>query len=96
MQVVVGRSINMAISARGRDGLKGIGCEELITSKGIEMHSRMIHDLKGNMSPVQYDSKGRSIISIDRRLINELLLTGNCYFALGLKLNFTIILIFRG
>jgi kynurenine 3-monooxygenase len=76
MEVVVGRSINMAISVRGRQGLSGIGCEELITSKGIEMHSRMLHDLKGNMSAVQYDSKGRCILSIDRRYINELLLSG--------------------
>jgi kynurenine 3-monooxygenase len=76
MKAVVGRSINMAISVRGREGLNRIGCEDLITSKGIEMHSRMLHDTKGQMSAVPYDSKGRCILSIDRRYINELLLTG--------------------
>jgi len=75
MKMVVGRSINMAISVRGREGLRGIGCEELVTSKGIEMHSRMIHDLKGGMTAVPYGKKGQSILSIDRRFINELLLT---------------------
>lgn len=76
MKAVVGRSINMAISVRGREGLNGIGCEKLITDNGIEMHSRMLHSLKGYMTAVPYDTKGRSILSIDRRFINELLLTG--------------------
>lgn len=34
MKAVVGRSINMAISVRGREGLKRIGAEERITSLG--------------------------------------------------------------
>ena len=76
MKAVVCRSINMAISVRGREGLNRIGCEDLITSKGIEMHSRMLHDTKGQMSAVPYDSKGRCILSIDRRYINEILLHG--------------------
>ena len=73
-KVVKGRSINMAMSVRGREGLKRIGAEESITSKGIEMHSRMLHDTKGNMSAIPYGKEGESILSIDRRYLNELLL----------------------
>ena len=66
MKVVIGRSINMAMSTRGREGLKRIGAEESITSKGIEMYSRMLHDLKGNMNAVPYGKKDQCILSIDR------------------------------
>ena len=76
MKVVVGRSINMAMSVRGREGLKRIGAEESITSKGIEMYSRMLHDTKGNTKVVPYGKKSQCILSIDRRYLNELLLTG--------------------
>ena len=34
MKVVIGKSINMAISARGREGLRRIGAEERITALG--------------------------------------------------------------
>ena len=76
MKVVVGRSINMAMSVRGREGLRGIGAEEAITSKGIEMYSRMLHDTKGNMNAVPYGKESECILSIDRRYLNELLLSG--------------------
>lgn len=76
MKVVVGRSINMAMSVRGREGLNRIGAEERITSKGIEMYSRMLHDVKGNMSAVPYGKSTECILSIDRRYLNELLLSG--------------------
>lgn len=76
MKVVVGRSINMAISARGREGLKRIGAEERITSKGIEMYSRMLHDTSGKTDAVPYGKKTECILSIDRRYLNELLLNG--------------------
>ena len=76
MKVVVGRSINMAMSVRGREGLKRIGAEESITSKGIEMYSRMLHDTKGSTKAVPYGKKSQCILSIDRRYLNELLLSG--------------------
>lgn len=75
MKVVAGRSINMAMSVRGREGLRGVGAEESITSKGIEMYSRMIHDVRGEMSAIPYGKKSQCILSIDRRYLNELLLT---------------------
>jgi kynurenine 3-monooxygenase len=78
MRAVAGRSINMALSVRGREGLRGIDCENAVVSKGIEMHSRMLHDTKGRMSSAQYGKEGQSILSIDRRYMNEILLTGTC------------------
>jgi kynurenine 3-monooxygenase len=76
MKVVIGRSINMAMSVRGREGLRGIGAEEAITSKGIEMYSRMLHDTRGNTNAVPYGKQSECILSIDRRYLNELLLNG--------------------
>ena len=77
MKVVAGRSINMAMSVRGREGLKRINAEEAITSKGIEMYTRMLHDTLGNMTSVPYGKSSQCILSIDRRYLNELLLNGN-------------------
>lgn len=39
------------------------------------MYSRMLHDLKGVMSAVPYGKKSQCILSIDRRYLNELLLS---------------------
>lgn len=74
MKVVAGRSINMAISVRGREALRQIGAEEAIVSKGIEMYSRMLHDQTGKMTSVPYGTATQSILSIDRRFLNEILL----------------------
>lgn len=75
MKQVAGRSINMAMSVRGREALRQIGAEESITSKGIEMFSRMLHNAKGDCSAVPYGKATECILSIDRRYLNELLLT---------------------
>merc|ERR1719350_469438 len=39
------------------------------------MYSRMIHDTKGNTGAVPYGKDDQYILSIDRRFLNELLLT---------------------
>ena len=75
-EIVSGRSINMAMSVRGRAAIRGVGAEESICSKGIEMYSRLIHDTKGNTNTVPYGKSNQCILSIDRRFLNELLLTG--------------------
>ncbi|KAL7878009.1 hypothetical protein SRHO_G00046520 [Serrasalmus rhombeus] len=58
-KVVKGRSINLALSHRGRQALKHIGIEEKIVSMGIPMHARMIHSLNGKQSPIPYGKKGQ-------------------------------------
>lgn len=42
-----GRSINLALSCRGRQALKAIGLEDQVVSRGIPMRARMIHSLSG-------------------------------------------------
>ena len=57
MEVVRGRSINLALSVRGREALKRVGIEEDIRHVGIPMYARMIHDLDGTRRPIQYGKK---------------------------------------
>jgi len=73
--VVRGRSINLALSKRGRDALADVGLEDTIVEIGTPMHSRMIHDLDGTRRPIPYGKEGQAILSIDRRYLNEVLLT---------------------
>ncbi|MEQ2255102.1 hypothetical protein ILYODFUR_010291 [Ilyodon furcidens] len=74
-KVVRGRSINLALSHRGRQALKHVGMEQKIVSKGIPMHARMIHSLSGKQSPIPYGRKGQYILSVDRTNLNKELLT---------------------
>ena len=69
-----GRSINLALSARGREALKIIGLEKIVLDKAIPMHARMIHSVSGNMTAQPYGNPSQCIYSVDRRNLNELLL----------------------
>ena len=73
MKDASGRTLNMAMSLRGREAMRQIGAEEAAYSKGVEAYSRMIHDLKGNTDIVPYGKKDQCILSIKRRFLNELL-----------------------
>lgn len=75
MEVVKGRSINLALSIRGRAALRHVGLEEEITSKGIPMRARRIHGRDGTLTNQPYDKDGQAILSVDRRNLNETLLT---------------------
>jgi kynurenine 3-monooxygenase len=54
-ELVIGRSINLALSARGRKALAEVGLEDALLSHGIPMSGRMLHDLQGNTKVVPYD-----------------------------------------
>ncbi|KAJ8248237.1 hypothetical protein GJAV_G00239880 [Gymnothorax javanicus] len=86
-KVVRGRSINLALSHRGRQALKHVGMEEKIVSNGIPMHARMIHALDGRRSPIPYGKKGQYILSVDRANLNKKLLTAAEEYP-NTKLNF--------
>lgn len=74
-ELVVGRSINLALSARGRKALAEVGLEEALLSHGIPMRGRMLHDLKGNCKVVPYDANtNQCIYSVGRKHLNEVLL----------------------
>ena len=72
---VAGRSINLALSVRGREALKIVGLETTILESAIPMYARMIHSLSGQTSTQPYGKVGQCIYSVDRRKLNELLLT---------------------
>ncbi|XP_062851334.1 kynurenine 3-monooxygenase [Trichomycterus rosablanca] len=74
-KTVKGRSINLALSHRGRRALNHVGMEEKVVSKGIPMHGRMIHSLNGKRSSIPYGKKGQYILSVGRANLNKDLLT---------------------
>ena len=69
-----GRSINLALSHRGREALRAIGCEEEVVNKAIPMYSRYVHLSNGKYSIQPYGTKGEAILSVDRQKLNEFLL----------------------
>ncbi|XP_066282709.1 kynurenine 3-monooxygenase-like isoform X2 [Branchiostoma lanceolatum] len=75
MEIVRGRSINLALSCRGRQALKKVGLEDQVVEDGIPMYARMIHDLNGTLRPIPYGKSDQYIMSVDRRKLNETLLT---------------------
>lgn len=75
MEHVQGKSINLAISERGRSALRELGLEEeVLKNHAIPMKARMIHDLNGKKRAIPYGKKDQCIYSVGRRFINELLL----------------------
>jgi kynurenine 3-monooxygenase len=76
-ELVIGRSINLALSARGRKALAEVGLEEKLLEHGIPMYARMIHDLNGAQKVIPYDrSTNQAIYSVGRKFLNEVLLDG--------------------
>lgn len=54
-ELVHGRSINLALSARGRKALARVGLEQKILDHAIPMRGRMLHDMNGQKRIVPYD-----------------------------------------
>ncbi|XP_015185734.1 PREDICTED: kynurenine 3-monooxygenase isoform X2 [Polistes dominula] len=73
---LVGQSIDLALSIRGREALRAVGLEDaLVNRHGIPMKGRMLHDRKGQLKEMIYDSvKGNCIYSVNRQHLNEILL----------------------
>jgi kynurenine 3-monooxygenase len=70
-----GRSINLAISARGLDALDQVGLRELTLSRALPMHGRMVHSREGQQSFRPYSADGtHAINSISRTELNLALL----------------------
>jgi len=58
MEHVPGRSINLALSVRGRAALKEVGLEDqIVQAHGIPMYARMIHSLDGTTRQIPYGKK---------------------------------------
>jgi kynurenine 3-monooxygenase len=70
-----GRSINLAISARGLDALERVGLREQSLARALPMHGRMVHPVQGAESFRPYSADGtRAINSISRAELNHSLL----------------------
>ena len=70
-----GRSINLAVSARGLDALDRVGLGEQALRRALPMHGRMVHPVEGRQSFRPYSADGqRAINSISRAELNAALL----------------------
>ena len=62
-----GRSINLALSHRGRLALQRIGIEEECLNAGVKLKGRMIHKMNGDTYDVPYGrTEEHFILSISR------------------------------
>ena len=72
--VEAGRSINLAISARGLNALDQIGLTEAVLDASIPLPGRMIHPIAGPLAFQPYGQRGQAIRSISRATLNRLLI----------------------
>jgi kynurenine 3-monooxygenase len=69
-----GRSINLALAARGIDALRRAGLERDVRALMIPMRGRMIHDLAGGQRFLAYGQRAaEEIYSVSRAALNTLL-----------------------
>lgn len=73
-QIDGGRSINMALSARGIRALEQVGLASQLKKTAVPMHGRMIHDSSGNLNFQPYGTRGQFINSISRSGLNMVLI----------------------
>ena len=69
-----GRSINLALSDRGRKALASVGAEEAVMKEAVPMYGRMIHDERGELTFQPYGKEGQAIWSVSRGGLNRTLL----------------------
>lgn len=69
-----GRSINLALSARGLNALEDVGLAAEVKEIAIPMHGRMIHDLSGKLNFQPYGRQGQYINSVSRGDLNIMLM----------------------
>jgi kynurenine 3-monooxygenase len=72
--VDAGRSINLALSARGLLALEEVGLDAHIRQIAIPMKGRMMHDMKGNLTFQAYGKEGQFINSVSRSDLNIVLM----------------------
>ncbi|MCI0703450.1 MAG: FAD-dependent monooxygenase [Planctomycetia bacterium] len=74
-QIEEGRSINLALSARGIHALGLVGLDGEVLSRAIPMRGRYIHPVSGNCLLIPYGRKPDEVIhSVSRRGLNAQLL----------------------
>lgn len=65
-----GRSINLALSARGLKALDEVGLAPSVAPIAIPMHGRMMHNLRGQLTFQPYGKEGQYINSVSRSDLN--------------------------
>ena len=71
-----GRSINLAVSARGLYALRQLGLEQKVLDRAIPMKGRMMHAVDGTLSFQRYGRDDSECIhSVSRSELNQLLLS---------------------
>ncbi|RYZ48574.1 MAG: FAD-dependent monooxygenase [Sphingobacteriales bacterium] len=73
--IAAGRSINLAMSARGWKALDLAGLREDIEALAIPMHGRYLHQADGSAAFQQYGSNNEAIYSVSRGELNKKLMT---------------------
>src|SRR5262245_62076384 len=69
-----GRSINLALSARGLDALERVGLLESVLEAAVPMRGRMIHDTHGHLAFQPYGTEaGHANHSVSRADLNATL-----------------------
>jgi kynurenine 3-monooxygenase len=71
---VGGRSINLALSHRGFNGLAALGLEDEIRKVGIPMYGRVIHQINGDVQYQAYGKEDEAIYSVSRGGLNKRLI----------------------
>ena len=69
-----GRSINLALSHRGFNGLAAIGLADEIRKVGIPMYGRVLHQANGDVQYQAYGKEGEAIYSVSRGGLNKKLM----------------------
>jgi len=75
-EISAGRSINLALSARGLHALEKVGLKNRIMQIAIPMKGRMLHSLTGELNLVPYGRKESEVInSVSRAELNMQLMS---------------------
>ena len=69
-----GRSINLALSHRGFNGLAAVGLADEIRKVGIPMYGRVLHQANGDVQYQAYGKEGEAIYSVSRGGLNKKLM----------------------
>ncbi len=74
-EVAAGRSINLAVSARGLLALQIAGLQQAVLDIAVPMPGRMIHSAEGETTFIPYGQRPQEVIySVSRGALNKLLL----------------------
>ncbi|MDC3103970.1 FAD-dependent monooxygenase [Flavobacteriales bacterium] len=74
IELSAGRSINLALSARGWNALKAVGVDQEVEKMAIPMYKRVMHAVDGSLTDQQYGQDGEAIYSVSRGGLNQLLI----------------------